>query len=351
MKGRNHLFKKIRIIEASKKTGILPAYMLRKPIALAIVLSTICCFTFVQKGFAQDPAFTQFYANPLYLNPALAGTNKCPRVVMNYRNQWPALTGNYVTMSASYDQFVDAISGGLGFYVMTDNAGRGTLQSFSINGIYSYQLNLSDKVSMVTGFQASYFQRSLDWSQLTFGDQIDPRRGFIYESQDTPRGGTVDNVDFSAGVVIFSETFYGGFAVHHLFEPNESLIVAEAPLERKYTVHGGATIPINKDIRGESDMTLSPNFLYQSQFGQEQFNLGLYVNKGPLVGGVWYRFNDSFIALVGVDTEHLRVGYSYDLTTSQLTTKTAGSHEVSVALKFNCKPKSKKFRAINCPQF
>ena len=344
-------FKKIRIIGASKKTAILLAYMLRKTIVLAVVLSTICCFSFVQEGSAQDPSFTQYYANPLYLNPALAGTNKCPRVVLNYRNQWPALSGNFVTTSASYDQYVDAINGGLGFYVMNDNAGRGTLNSFNINGIYSYQLTLSKKVSMVVGFQGTYFQRSLDWSKLTFGDQIDPRRGFIYETQDTPRGGTVDNVDFSSGAVVFSENFFVGVAVHHLFEPNESLIVAESPLERKYTFHAGATIPVNKDVRGESETTISPNFLYQNQFGENMYNLGVYVKRGPLIGGVWYRFEDSFIALMGVETERFKVGYSYDLTTSKLTTKTAGSHEISFAFNFNCRPQKKKFRAINCPQF
>lgn len=325
--------------------------MLRKMIVLAVVLGAICCLSLVQEVSAQDPSFTQYYANPLYLNPAMAGTNKCPRVVLNYRNQWPALSGNFVTTSASYDQYVDAISGGLGFYVMNDNAGRGTLNSFNINGIYSYQLTLSKKFSMVVGFQGTYFQRSLDWSKLTFGDQIDPRRGFIFDSQDTPRGGTVDNVDFSTGAVVFSENFYVGIAVHHLFEPNESLIVAESPLERKYTFHTGATIPVGKDVRGESETTISPNFLYQRQFGFQQFNLGVYVKRGPLIGGLWYRFEDSFIALVGVETERYKIGYSYDLTTSSLTTKTAGSHEVSFAFNFNCRPQKKKFRAINCPQF
>ncbi|WP_204336772.1 PorP/SprF family type IX secretion system membrane protein [Cryomorpha ignava] len=325
--------------------------MLRKTIVLTIILSTICCFSFVQNVSAQDPSFTQYYANPLYLNPALAGTNKCPRMVLNFRNQWPALDGNFVTTAASYDQYVDAINGGLGFYVMNDNAGRGTLNSFNINGIYSYQLTLSKSFSMVVGFQGTYFQRSLDWSKLTFGDQIDPRRGFIYETQDTPRGGTVDNVDFSTGAVVFSENFYAGIAVHHLFEPNESLIVAESPLERKYTFHAGATIPVNKDVRGETETTISPNFLYQRQFDFVQYNIGVYVKRGPLIGGVWYRFEDSIIALMGVETDRFKVGYSYDLTTSPLSTKTAGSHEISFALNFNCRPQKKKFRAINCPQF
>lgn len=324
--------------------------MLRKSTVLAIILS-ICCFSFVQKVSAQDPSFTQYYANPLYLNPALAGTNKCPRIVLNFRNQWPALSGNFVTTAASYDQYVDAINGGLGFYVMNDNAGRGTLNSFNINGIYSYQLTLSKTFSMVVGFQGTYFQRSLDWSRLTFGDQIDPRRGFIYETQDKQRGGVVDNVDFSAGTVIFSENFFAGIAVHHLFEPNESLIVAETPLERKYTFHAGANIPVHKDVRGESETTISPNFLYQRQMDFVQYNLGVYVKRGPLIGGVWYRFNDSFIALLGVETDRFKVGYSYDLTTSALSTKTAGSHEISFAFNFNCRPQKKKFRAINCPQF
>ncbi|MFM7667320.1 MAG: type IX secretion system membrane protein PorP/SprF, partial [Bacteroidota bacterium] len=43
---------------------------------------------------AQDPTFTQFYANPVYLNPALAGSHGCPRLASNYRNEWPQLTGN-----------------------------------------------------------------------------------------------------------------------------------------------------------------------------------------------------------------------------------------------------------------
>lgn len=325
--------------------------MLKRTIVMAVAVTAILGFTIIEEAKAQDPAFSQFYANPLYLNPALAGTQKCPRVSLNYRNQWPALSGNFVTTSASYDQYVDAISGGLGFYVLNDNAGQGTLNSFNINAIYSYQLTLSKSLQMVVGFQATYFQRALDWNKLTFGDQIDPRRGFIYESADQQRGGTVDNVDFSAGTVVFSENFYAGVAVHHLFEPNESLIVDVVPLERKYTFHAGATIPVNKDVKGMSNTTISPNILIQYQAGARQYNIGTYVKRGPLIGGIWYRFEDSFIALLGVETEKFKIGYSYDLTTSQLSTQTAGSHEISFGLNFNCRPQKKKFRAINCPQF
>jgi len=71
---------------------------------------------------AQDPSFSQFYANRLYLNPAFAGTENCPRVGLSYRNQWPSLDQGFVTYSASYDQRVDALAGGLGLLVMSDEA-------------------------------------------------------------------------------------------------------------------------------------------------------------------------------------------------------------------------------------
>ena len=72
---------------------------------LTAVLLMISCSV-----MAQDPEFTQFYANQLYLNPAFAGSARCPRLCLNYRNQWPALTGTFITYSASYDQQIEAMA-------------------------------------------------------------------------------------------------------------------------------------------------------------------------------------------------------------------------------------------------
>lgn len=300
---------------------------------------------------AQDPQFTQFYANPIYLNPAFAGSARCPRVVMAYRNQWPALSGSFVTYSASYDQYVPTISGGIGVIALRDEAGRGVLNTTSIGGIYSYQKAVSRTFSLKFGVQATYTQKALDWSKLTFGDQIDPRRGFIYESQEVVRGGDVGFFDASAGVLGFSESFYAGASVHHINEPNESLILGTSRLPMKFTGHTGAVIPIDGKRKSLSEASVSPNILYQRQADFEQINVGLYVRKGPLVFGTWYRFKDSFIALLGVQTETFKVGYSYDLTTSQLTTETGGSHELTLTFQMKCKKRGGRFRTISCPSF
>ena len=73
--------------------------------------------------YAQDPEFSQFYANPLYLNPALAGVTVCPKVNANYRNQWPAIGKAFITYNASYDQYVSFLHGGLGLVITADRAG------------------------------------------------------------------------------------------------------------------------------------------------------------------------------------------------------------------------------------
>ena len=201
-------------------------------------------------AMAQDPQFTQFYANPLYLNPAFAGAQRCPRVCLNYRNQWPALTGTFVTYTASYDQHVDPI-GGLGLLVLQDKAGESTLTTTNVSGIYSYQLNVTREFSIRLGLQGTYAQKRVDWNKLTFGDMIDPRYGFIYETQEQRPNETRNFWDFSSGIVAYSNRYYGGVAVHHMTEPQE-FFITEAPgskLPMKITAHAGAIIPIagNRD--------------------------------------------------------------------------------------------------------
>ena len=298
--------------------------------------------------FAQDPQFTQFYANPLYLNPAFAGTAHCPRVSINYRNQWPGISGSFVTTSASYDQHIDALSGGVGLLVWNDQAGEGTMSTTNVSGMYSYQIPVTRRFSLKAGIQATWAQKSVDWSKLTFGDMIDERRGFIYTTQEVQRDKAANYVDFSAGVLGFSEKYFVGFAVNHLTQPDESVIQGESPLPRKYTFHAGGVIPVQS--KGEP-ASLSPNLLVQMQGKFTQINYGMYFSKGPIIGGLWYRNSDAFIALIGLHTGLLKFGYSYDITITKLTQTTAGSHELSLGLNFDCKPKKRRFRTISCPSF
>ena len=318
--------------------------MYRQNILIPILL---LLFSYSGNIVAQDPEFTQFYANPLYLNPALAGMGRCPRVNLNYRNQWPGISGTYITNSVSYDQHVEAIGGGLGLLIMKDKAGQGTLSTTNVSGIYSYLLNVNREFSLKFGVQASFFQKSIDWSKLTFGDMIDERRGFVYSTNEQQKLQSKSNVDFSAGILGYSKRYYFGFAAHHLTQPDEGLLgVSKLPM--KLTLHAGASLPIGD--KGTHTF-FSPNVLYQQQQNFQQLNLGLYVTKGSIVAGLWYRNQDSFIAVIGFHQHFFKVGYSYDVTVSKLTNATAGSHEISFSIQFECKHKKKTFRTDSCPSF
>ncbi len=313
---------------------------------ITIWLISLCVIVTIQDLKAQDPQFTQFYANPLYLNPAFAGTARCPRICMNYRNQWPSLSGTYVTYSASYDQHIDALNGGLGIMVNQDDQGRGILKSTSATAIYSYLLPVTREFSIKMGLQAGFFQKTLDRTKLNFGDMIDARRGFVWNTNEIIPSQNKSNLDFGAGILGFSKKYFVGAAFHHLTQPDEGLQgVSKLPL--KITGHAGAIIPLEKG----NESYISPNILFQQQAKFTQLNLGVYVVKGAFVGGLWYRNSDAFIALVGVQTDHMKIGYSYDVTVSKLSSNTAGSHEVSLQIQFECKPKKKKYRTISCPSF
>ncbi len=300
-------------------------------------------------AFAQDPEFSQFYAAPLYLNPAFAGSVRCPRVTANYRNQWPNIEGQFVTYDFEYDQYVNALAGGLGLLVWKDKAGSGTISTTNISGIYSYQMNVTREFTINAGFQASYMEKNLDWSKLTFGDQIDPRYGFVYNTQEVMPKTTSSFLDLSAGVIAYTSEFYGGLAVNHLTQPDEGFIAANSPLPMKITAHVGAVIPLDDSRRNTS--FISPNVLVQFQQNFKQYNLGMYLSRGPLVGGFWYRIGDAIICLVGIQSSGLKFGYSYDITISKLSNAAGGAHEISLGYQFECHPHKRRFRTISCPSF
>ena len=315
----------------------------------AVLLFLFICL----EAQAQDPSFTQFYANPVYLNPALAGSTGCPRIVSNYRNQWPQLTGNYITSAVAYDSYVKSVSGGLGIIAMHDMQGQTTIQTSMIVGVYSYNLKVNRKFSIMIGARAAYFQKFLDWDKLTFGDMIDPRRGFIYQTGDVPRGnGRRGFFDVSAGAVGFGKNYYFGIAAHHLNRPDESMILGTSRLPMRITGHAGAEIKLGQRGRYTNTTSILPNIIYQYQNGFQELNIGTYIKYGDFTVGAWYRNRDAFILLFGASFDKFKIGYSYDLTVSKLGNGiSGGSHEVSLGMNLKCRKKAKNFRKISCPSF
>jgi type IX secretion system PorP/SprF family membrane protein len=296
-------------------------------------------------AFAQDPGFSQFFANPLYLNPALSGTTELPRTVLNYRNQWPQKGSTFTTYALSFDQLSKKMNTGYGIQVYHDKELNNIINSTSAAFSYSYHLKINQFSFITMGLQTGIVLKQFNANSLVFPSQIDQLSGVI--SGTMPNQYSSENKtypDFSVGVVGQLNEIFGGLSVHHLTQPDESIIEGDqkGKLPMKVTVHGGARSRKLHHGLLSREFTLSPNIIYQQQGSFKQLNLGVYVIERSFQFGVWYRNNidirpDAIIALVGFAREKFQFGYSFDFTLSQLSNYSYGSHEVSLTFFFGQK--------------
>ena len=168
------------------------------------------------KVTAQDIQFSQFYAAPLYLNPAFAGSTEYTRVGLNYRNQWPAINANFTTTSLYVDHYLEDINSGIGAILTYDKSGIGGLRSFNIGLQYAYELRLSERFTFRPGMQIAYYNRSVDFNDLIFGDQIDANTGAINPSTGEQFDGGLKKgfVDLTFGGLLFSKHALGQLFQH-----------------------------------------------------------------------------------------------------------------------------------------
>lgn len=325
---------------------------------------------------AQDPQYSQYYAAPLYLNPAFAGSELTGRIGFNYRNQWPSIDAQFTTYSAYYDTYLNDYNSGIGVLVTQDTEGASKLRSTSISGIYSYELKLGDNAYFRPGFQATYIRREIGfYDNLIFANQINPSDPFgpTLPGDDIPGlGDPVNMLSLTFGGLFFTENLWIGASAHHVNQPNQSFINGDSPLPMKLSFHAGYRIPLGEGsmrqdfthMRRQRYFTPTINFKKQGPF--EQLDVGAYFYVEPIVFGVWYRGlpykpvekqsnRDAIVMMVGLNLlSGLNVGYSFDYTVSQLGIQSGGAHELSLSWTLPNRNEGKPRRRdtiLPCPKF
>src|SRR6185295_12821692 len=169
-------------------------------------------------GISQDPEFSQYYAAPLYLNPALAGTTSDHRFIANYRNQWPNIAKGYVTTAISYDYNLHDYNSGVGFMMSSDQAGTAGMKSTEFNFLYSYRVTVENKWVIASGLSFGYAFRSIDLNKLIFGDQLqfDSKGQIPSDDPALYNLGMSQYFDFNAGMLAYNKSFWFGFASSHI---------------------------------------------------------------------------------------------------------------------------------------
>lgn len=328
---------------------------------IQVIAVFIICFT--SKSLkAQDPQFTQFYAAPMYLNPAFTGVTYEHRFIANYRNQWPGVKKTYTTYMASYDYNMTDINSGLGITIMQDRSGTAGLTHTQFGVNYAYHFKVSKFAEIRFGANLNYNLKRIDFNKLKFNDQIASGSSTSIEAGNYQQ---LNYVDFAAGALLNSTQYWLGLSAKHLTQPNSSLTGDRVPLPLSISLHGGYRFILEEKSK-QLKRYISPAFNYRHELKYDQFDLGLYYYHVPLNVGVWYRglpfkkyaptysSSESVAILVGFDlTEYnLRVGYSYDITVSKLSVSNSlGAHEISLIYEIANKRKKNKRVLVSCPKF
>lgn len=340
-----------------------------------IGIITITAALLSESIIAQDTRSSLSYANPLNLNPAIAGANKDFKLLINYRNQWGSLDNGYKTYSATalYPVFVgksnstaligEAGKGGannvnskLDFGLNAQKFSAGAFSTIDFALSVGYNIRLADNHYFSAAILGSYVQKSLDVSKLTFDEQ------YVLGSYNStnPNSEAVLNEKVTYPSVGFGALWYYnegegaklnaflGAAGYNLNKPDESFLDGTGQLPRKFTFQGGIK------IIGANKIDLTPNVIYLVQSGSQLLAAGLYLDyrindKSKLVLGSWYKPKDAVTFLIGFDYKVFSVGYGYDVVTSDAAKAINGLNTHSISLSVKLDQAAKKNLSLNNP--
>lgn len=296
------------------------------------------------QSFAQvDPHFSQYYAYPLWLNPALTGVvDGDYRASVNFKQQWGSLNSSFLTGGASFDM-APKKNFAFGATVLNQRAGELDFNYLTalVSGSYRLRFGTAGLQIISFGLQAGIINRSFDFSQGRFGNQFNPITGYDggMVSGETFQSQSSLVPDVNAGIMYFDgdpnkgvNVFLGASAAH-LTRPVDRFSGTDSKIPVRFTAHGGAR------LRASDLLDIVPNALVMYQGNTNEISVGAYaqlnVNQSSniLFGGN-YRMKDAAIAFVGLQLKNMVFGLSYDVNTSSFNraSNSNGGLELSISL-------------------
>lgn len=329
------------------------------------------CLVFACTGaalYSQDQHFTQFYASPTTLNPALTGayTGKY-RLSFIYRDQWRNVLDNpYATFSAATDfRFRiksyrsvsrDAVGAGVLFYSDRVPGVDFSTNQIYLSGAYHKALNKNDDHFLSLGAQFGILQRNVNYGSLSFNDQFDGTGSYTDPTNEVLPENNFSFADYNVGLAYAyaperKAGIFIGAAMYHISEPqlsffyndDEPELGGNNKLHRKYTAYVSGIVPLGSSVQ------FSPRALVYAQGPHFAANAGANfrflvsdISGTALHLGAWVRpvkneqdkiFMDAIVGMFGLEFNRFLIGVSYDanLTDLNLLKQGQGALEISVA--------------------
>jgi len=315
----------------------------------ALFFSLIC----LVQAEAQDAHFSQFYASPLTLNPALTGLFAGEgRISSTYRNQWQSISNPFTTGTVAFDTralrrvFKEQNVFGLGGMALYDQSNNGGLRSryLAFTAGYNQQLDKYGHHRLGIGFQASFVSKTIDYTKFLFSRQFTPIGFDASLPTGEPRSTLgVNYPDMGTGILYSGisnteQQWYIGASYYHITRPNESMTGGDAKLSPRTTIHAGYNFSVNEMSKLYfSGLVMNSAITSEIMLGSiYQRYLDFYEKKSSFLGGVYYRHNESIIPYAGLESGDFQIGLSYDINISSLKTasESRGGFELTLQYVF-----------------
>lgn len=301
----------------------------------------------------QDAQFSQNMFGKLDYNPGYAGMDKAYCVSVIGRDQWVNLPGNPETFLFNGDAYIPQIGGGAGISIYDDQLGF--QKTLEVKLSYSYHIVIGNGVLGV-GPTLGFLQSSLN------GTWIAPDGS--PNGQDDPLipGGGTSATTYDLGFGAYYATpqgFYVGLSTTHLTAPD---ITGNGQYDKEYTFDVARHYYLMAGYTYNASPTwdIKPDLYVESDASSTQFQLDCLAEYNKFIWfGLGYRLQDAVIGFLGVNYAfpnsksgaNLKIGYSYDFTTSELKSYSDGSHELMIQFCFRpiVTPKATSHQNVRYP--
>jgi type IX secretion system PorP/SprF family membrane protein len=269
----------------------------------------------------QDPHFTQYFDNMLFVNPAYAGSNKLLTATAIHREQWVGFDGAPSSTTFSIHSPLTYESVGVGFTAVRDVIGPTRQTMFY--GDFSYTLRFKSKGTLSFGLKAGLNLINNETQTLQTVDQGDAQLVTNVLNQINPNVG--------GGIYYRAPKFFIGVSTPRIIEQSYDGSTTNLEKRHYFGIVGGI-IPLKNQWKlrptAQAKMTVGAPISIDA-------SLAAIYNDKFWLGGT-YRFDAAIGAFVQYQiSDQFRLGVATDFGTQALRNYNAGTFELLLSYDFS----------------
>jgi type IX secretion system PorP/SprF family membrane protein len=255
----------------------------------------------------QDPQFSQYMFNSVYITPAAAGVDGVTKFTALHRSQWLGYQSSFgergapTTQLLTFSTPIHKLKSGFGAYIMHDQLGN--LNNLEVQAMYAYHLGIKES-KLSFAIKVGTFAQTVDGGEYRFiqsGDDL------IIEGKETQI-----RPDVGAGVMYRAEKYYVGLGVNHLTKA--SFDFGKNGVRNALENHMNVTAGYFHDVN--FDLQINPTVLVKTDFNEFSYDLGVIATlRNTMWGGLSFRGSEALNLLVGyslLKDKSLKLGSAID---------------------------------------